>query len=157
MPLRLSNIREEIKDNSFRVIYDAENKQNEIDFFWQGTIIGEANGTITFTMKGEARSTFLRNRLGFCILHPIQECTGQECIIENVNGAVIRAIFPRYISPHPPFTDMRSIAHEVEPGVWAQVRFEGDIFETEDQRNWTEASLSGSGQGRNEDHAVCHV
>ncbi|MFN8514913.1 MAG: hypothetical protein U0841_20485 [Chloroflexia bacterium] len=35
---------------------------------------------------------------------------------------------------------MRAIAHEVEPGTWAEVRFAGDIFEMEDQRNWTDAS-----------------
>jgi hypothetical protein len=36
---------------------------------------------------------------------------------------------------------MQSLAHEVMPGVWAKVRFSGDIFEMEDQRNWTDASF----------------
>src|SRR5258707_15141553 len=35
---------------------------------------------------------------------------------------------------------MRAISHQVAPGVSAEVRFEGDIFEMEDQRNWTDAS-----------------
>ncbi len=35
---------------------------------------------------------------------------------------------------------MQSIAHEVVPGLTAEVRFEGEIFEMEDQRNWTDAS-----------------
>ncbi|HCK09781.1 MAG TPA: hypothetical protein DHW45_07880, partial [Candidatus Latescibacteria bacterium] len=30
--------------------------------------------------------------------------------------------------------------HEVVAGVTAEVRFEGDVFEMEDQRNWTDAS-----------------
>jgi hypothetical protein len=30
--------------------------------------------------------------------------------------------------------------HQVEPGVQAEVRLEGDVFEMEDQRNWTDAS-----------------
>jgi hypothetical protein len=37
--------------------------------------------------------------------------------------------------------NMRVISHEVVPGCSAEVRFEGDIFEMEDQRNWTDASF----------------
>ena len=39
-----------------------------------------------------------------------------------------------------PFAEMAAMTHEVAPGVWAEVRFSGDIFEMEDQRNWTDAS-----------------
>ena len=35
---------------------------------------------------------------------------------------------------------MRAISHEVVPGLMAEVRFEGETFEMEDQRNWTDAS-----------------
>ena len=36
---------------------------------------------------------------------------------------------------------MTGLAHEVMPGVWADLHLEGDIFEMEDQRNWTDASF----------------
>jgi hypothetical protein len=36
---------------------------------------------------------------------------------------------------------MRAISYEVVPGLQAEVRLEGDIFEMEDQRNWTDASF----------------
>lgn len=36
---------------------------------------------------------------------------------------------------------MRAITHEVTPGVHAEVRLDGDVFEMEDQRNWTDASF----------------
>jgi hypothetical protein len=39
------------------------------------------------------------------------------------------------------FHDLRGVAHEVTPEIWAQVEFEGDTFEMEDQRNWTDASF----------------
>src|SRR5438128_1130651 len=80
VPARLSNVRIESDGDSFRVSYDVANRQGEIDFAWQGTITGDARGTITFTMEGEARSTFSRNRIGFCVLHPIRECAGQACV-----------------------------------------------------------------------------
>jgi len=35
---------------------------------------------------------------------------------------------------------MRGVSQQVRPGVWAHIEFEGDTFETEDQRNWTDAS-----------------
>jgi len=140
VPTRLTNIQKEVSDKSFRIAYEAENRQGDIDFAWQGTIVGDARGTITFSMNGVARSTFRRNRIGFCVLHPIKECAGQACTVEKEDGTKTHGVFPRYIAPHQPFLDMRAIWHEVVPGVWAHVSFTGDTFEMEDQRNWTDAS-----------------
>ena len=137
---RLSNVKMEISRESFRISYDVENKQGEIDFFWKGTIAGDEGGSIRFSMEGVARSTFLRNRIGFCVLHPVRECAGHPCTIEQIDGKVVNGIFPLYIPPHQPFLDMRAISHEVAPGLTAEVRLEGDNFEIEDQRNWTDAS-----------------
>src|SRR3712207_1141803 len=36
---------------------------------------------------------------------------------------------------------MRALRHLVRPGVHAELRFAGDTFEMEDQRNWTDASF----------------
>ena len=154
LPPLLSNVQMDRGPDSFRISYDVENKQGDIDFFWHGTITGDAQGTITFTMAGEARSTFMRNRLGFCLLHPMG-CAGTACQIEHVDGMVEENVFPRYIAPQliidgkinpvHPFSEMQAISHEVVPGVWAEVRFAGDIFEMEDQRNWTDASYKTYG------------
>jgi hypothetical protein len=151
---KISNVQMDVGDDSFRISYDVENRAGDIDFFWQGSITGDVQGTITFTMAGEARSTFLRNRIGFCILHPMA-CAGAACRIEHVNGEarttlIEESAFPQYIAPQliidgiikpvSPFEEMRALSHEVLPGLWAEVRFTGDIFEMEDQRNWTDAS-----------------
>jgi len=140
VPAVLSNVRIERETDSLRITYDAAHQQGDIDFVWRGTITGDAQGTLTFAMEGEARSTFLRNRIGFCVLHPIRECAGQPCVVEKVDGTVEEGTFPRLIAPHQPFMDMRAITHEVAPGIRAEVRFEGDVFEMEDHRNWTDAS-----------------
>ena len=139
-PAMLSNVQMDIRSDSFRITYDAENKQGSIDFAWKAVILGEADGTITFSLDGAARSTFLRNRIGLCVLHPIRECAGQACVIEKTTGIREQSAFPYHISPHQPFLDVRAITHEIAPGVQAEVRFEGDVFETEDQRNWTDTS-----------------
>ncbi len=136
----LSDVRIEASGETFHITYNAEHKQGEIDFFWKATIDGQRDGRITFTMAGEARSTFWRNRIGFCILHPIRECAGCPCTVEHVDGTVEEGWFPEWIAPHAPFKDMQAISHRVTPDLWAEVRFAGDTFEMEDQRNWTDAS-----------------
>lgn len=140
LPSVLSNLQVEHTNDSFHITYNVENRKGGIDFFWKGTIIGDAQGTITFIMEGQARSTFLRNRAGICVLHPMRECAGLPCRVEKVDGTVELGEFPKYISPHQPLIDVRAISHEVVPNLRADVQFDGDIFEMEDQRNWTDAS-----------------
>ena len=151
---QLSNVQIEHDSDAFHITYDVKNKGADVDFFWQGTITGDADGTITFSMDGEALSTFRRNRIGFCVLHPMG-CAGIPCRIEKVDGAVEESAFPITIAPQllidgeikpvTPFNNMRSVRYEVTSGVEAEVRFEGEIFEMEDQRNWTDASYKTYG------------
>jgi hypothetical protein len=139
----ISNVHMDIADDSFHITYDVQNKEGDIDFFWKGIITGDAQGTITFTMDGEARATFLKCRIGFCILHPAA-CAGTECIIEHVDDTTEQANLPEFIVPNQPlepFAEMQALTHQVVPGLSAEVRFSGDIFEMEDQRNWTDASF----------------
>lgn len=139
IPARLSDEQIDIHPDSFRIQYRSEHVQNGIDFVWDGTITGTADGTITFHFDGEARSTFRRNRIGFCVLHPMS-CAGKDCTIVTVDGQRSAGQFPLHIAPHQPFKNLRAITHEVVPGVSAEVLMEGDTFEMEDQRNWIDAS-----------------
>jgi hypothetical protein len=114
-----------------------------MDFVWRGEITGDAAGTIRFTFDGEARSTFLRNRIGFCVLHPA-ELAGARCRVRYANGSEYATTFPDLVAAEQPVRaihDLGSIAHEVVPGLWAEVAFSGDLFEMEDQRNWIDASF----------------
>lgn len=140
VPAVLSDVRIESTLETFEITFTAECKRAEIHFVWKGAIKGDAKGTITFSMDGEAKSTFQKNRIGLCVLHPIKECAGKACVIERVSGAVNRGSFPRYVWAQQPFQDLKAISHEVAPGVRARVSFTGDTFEMEDQRNWADAS-----------------
>jgi REP element-mobilizing transposase RayT len=115
VPAVLSNVRIEAGDDTFEITYDAEHRQGPIDFFWHAEISGDATGQITFTMDGVARSTFRRNRIGFCVLHPIAECAGEPCVVEHADGSVEQGAFPRYIAPHQPFEEMQAIEYGILP------------------------------------------
>jgi D-apionolactonase len=143
IPPTFSNVQMDITNDSFYIQYDVENIQDEIDFTWRGEIIGNADGTIQFIMDGISRSSFLRNRIGFCILHPAS-LAGENFIVDHVDGSIENGLLPVLISanqPVQPFSDMRSMACQIAPGIIAKLGFSGDIFEMEDQRNWTDASF----------------
>ena len=133
IPAVLSNEMVVRNADNFRISFTAN---HEIGFVWNGLIEGDSDGTIRFAMSGKATRSFWRNRIGICVLHPIAECAGRECIVEHSDGTEEASQFPMLISPHQPFLDIRALRY-------GPLRIEtfGDIFETEDQRNWTDASF----------------
>jgi len=129
------------RGDSFRVDIEAEHIDtvSGVDFAWSGVIEGTPEGTIRYEMEGSPRAAFLRNRIGFCVLHP-SELAGAPAWTDTPDGRV-ESFFPELILPHQPFLDMESITHAAGENTTAEVRFEGDLFEMEDQRNWTDASF----------------
>jgi hypothetical protein len=135
----------------FRVEFDAEHRRGDIDFAWHGTVNAafELQGAtarveLRFEMDGVARSTFRTNRTGFCVLHPTPSSAdvAPVALVKHATGRTTRAKLPYYVAPLQPFSDIQSITHWPWPGtvVSVTVEFEGDVFETEDQRNWADAS-----------------
>jgi len=141
VPGLIDNYRIEEGAGGFAISYDCEHKQDEIHFRWHATITGNRSGSIFWTMDGQALTTFRRNRIGLCVLHPLAECVGAPCTLEHIDGSIEESGFPRLIAPYQPFLSLRAVTHTVSPGVRARVEFEGEEFETEDQRNWTDASF----------------
>ncbi len=141
--VRISNLTLDAGAKSFAITYDADHIDGGINFHWKATIIGTAEGEVRFAMQGEVRSTFRRNRIGFCVLHP-PECAAMPCRIVQDNGNVIEKPFPKQIAPAPkqdPFVEIREMSYEFAPGRFADLHFDGDVFETEDQRNWSDGSF----------------
>ena len=133
---------QEVKADSFRIVFDAVCRRGHIDYFWRGTLTGDKDGRVRYVFDGEARSDFQRNRIGFCVLHPIVECAGKPVSIEHSDGSAENGVFPRDISPHQPFFDIKVISYEAAgTGISAKLEMDGDIFEMEDQRNWSDASF----------------
>jgi D-apionolactonase len=107
---------------------------------YQARIAGNSQGNFVFEVVAEPLTPFVTARCGFAVLHPIDGIAGQPAIIEHVDGSQQHAAFPDLISPGQPFKDIRAIQHHVTPAITARCRMNGDIFEMEDQRNWSDAS-----------------
>jgi hypothetical protein len=143
-PPSLSSLVVEDRADAFRITFHAEHRLDDIHFQWRGTIEGGTDGAVRFVFDGEALSEFQTNRVGFCVLHPIAGCAGQPCRLTLADGRVIETRFPDEVAaeqPVPGFTDLAAMAHPVGNSVWAELSFDGDLFETEDQRNWIDASF----------------
>ena len=134
----LRDLHVEERRDGFEVTFRADHENGDVGFEWQGRIAGDRHGTLVFSLDGFARRTFRRSRIGFCLLHPTG-AAGQRLRVETPTGTV-DGTFPDRIAPQDPFTDIVAMDWDVTPGLEASIRFDGDVFEMEDQRNWTDAS-----------------
>jgi hypothetical protein len=141
VPARISHETIDQGPDWFQIRLAAHHYNGEIDFHWTGHIKGTADGSVHYMMSGEAGASFWKNRIGICVLHPIEGYAGAACRIVHTSGTVEETRFPLLISPQQPFYDVRAIHSELKPGLTVQVEFRGDIFETEDHRNWTDDSF----------------
>ncbi len=139
IPYRIEHMESNVSDNGFVVQFDAIHDSKDIKYHWKGEIKGTADSVISFGFAGEADSSFLSNRIGFCVLHPAT-CANMECEVEHYSGEIEKGTFPARISPHQPFVDIKAITQFISDSEAVRIEFQGDIFEMEDQRNWTDAS-----------------
>jgi hypothetical protein len=107
---------------------------------YETRIRGRSDGSLAFDVVAVAQTEVLTNRVGFVVLHPLAGVAGQPVRVVETNGREVTDRFPELIKPSQPLFDIRSLAHEIAPGVWATCIMEGDAFEMEDQRNWSDAS-----------------
>ncbi|RGY99253.1 hypothetical protein DXA13_08515 [Clostridium sp. AM58-1XD] len=140
IPYRMEGLQFEEKEDFFRISFKAIHDSGNIRFEWEGIITGNSESSVKYEFYGQADSDFLRNRIGLCVLHPAA-CGGMDCEVEHFSSAPEKGRFPELISPHQPFADMKSITHRPKKGMALKVAFQGDVFEMEDQRNWTDASF----------------
>lgn len=147
LPVEVMSIEREIGDTGFLVQFEARSRQGPIDITWGGRIEGNASGTIVFSFEGCARSTFQYCRIGLNVLHPAS-AAGRPFHGQSPEGPV-SGLLPTHLEP-PPVVDgvyyglfpaVSSLSVEVADGVDVLTAFEGDLFEMEDQRNWTDASF----------------
>lgn len=137
----LSDLKIDQRKDSFSVSYHAVCRRDQQELAFDIAIEGGADGSLDFRGTAVPKTDFLTARTGFVVLHPLTGTVGKAIELEHVDGSVERSTFPTEVNPVQPFLNLRAMTHEALAGVKATVRFEGDTWETEDHRNWTDASF----------------
>jgi D-apionolactonase len=148
IPAHITDVSTDIHEDRFVVSYEAEHSSSTLRFRWHAQITGEQDGTIAFSMAGHAQQDFSYCRIGFCVLHPLTEYCGQPYHGRGPSGPVIGSL-PTLIVPQrfeggfyiPLFPSVSDFTVSLKSGIEMRFAFEGDLFEMEDQRNWTDGSF----------------
>jgi D-apionolactonase len=129
------------------ITFKARNQAGPIDFAWNGSVAARTDGRITYSMEGEALTAFEYCRIGFCVLHSEAAAAGRPYVAETPGG-VVTGVLPRLIAPQeirdghevpliPPCSSLEIQLDDTS----IRAAFEGSLFSSEDQRNWTDASF----------------
>lgn len=131
----------DISWETFVIDYQSvHRKDGENIIRWKCKIEGFPDSRVRFTIDGEVLQNFKKNRAGFCILHPLKNVVGQPAEITTPKSEKHEGKFPTSVAPQNPFKQIQRLKWNFE-NRWYELMFEGDVFETEDQRNWTDASF----------------
>jgi hypothetical protein len=129
-----------IADDHFSAELELRGSNDAENFHAKLQIVGSSAGEIKYGFTGSTTADFMRNRLGLCVLHPIANLAGKSCKLILSGGTKVISEFPKDISPSQPFKNLSGISHTLNDGQTLEVKFKGEVFETEDHRNWSDAS-----------------
>src|SRR5690606_37796996 len=98
---------------------------------------------VVATIEGEWTGRFATNRSGLCILHPLSHVGGRVDSSLGGSPGIGRPV-PQLIVPQRVAADGTTLPAlgpfdrlgVTAGGIHIDHRFEGELFETEDQRNW---------------------
>ncbi len=137
----------EAGEREFRISYQAVYQKEELVLTAEVTIEGRADGTLRFTFDGVANSDCPYCRIGICVLHP-PEAAGRPYRAESpdktTEDRLPTLVGPQWIRDgklHALFQPYKRLVIGMADDLEVEFRFEGDLFEMEDQRNWTDASF----------------
>ena len=135
---QISHLNIEETDSHFRVTYKAtfESGGARLDV---DVTMEASDDQLVFSASSIPIGQFETNRTGFTVLHPVG-VSGIPVKVEHSDGTTVKASFPDIIEPWQPFKEIQCLTHETS-GVSVSCRMTGDIFEMEDQRNWSDASF----------------
>lgn len=140
-PADISNLAIQQDADCFSVSYDAHYGEKNGGVVVQVLLEGSAAGSLSATSTIRSEVPFDTNRSGFVILHALDGFAGTQVNVDHASSAARTLEMPAQISPGQPVMDMKAITHKPVSGLTVETRFEGDIFEMEDHRNWSDASF----------------
>lgn len=104
-------------------------------------VLKVTDGEVTVLSEVTARAPTVTNRTGFILLHPARATAGRSVAVTHPDGNVTRETFPQSLSPHPVLSGIAALEFPADVAPGFRIELSGDVFETEDQRNWTDCSF----------------
>jgi hypothetical protein len=139
----------EFEADAFRASFRFVHRAAEVHFAGRGRIEGRGDGVVHYDFAGEALSSFWRRRIGLCVLWPLRTARTRWVWRQDRTGGWSQGCLPRWIDPsmegEPGWSGLRALAWPVGHDRWLESAWEGELFELEDQRNWTDASFKAYG------------
>ncbi|WP_108663305.1 hypothetical protein [Acuticoccus kandeliae] len=135
-------VREDFREDGDGAVYERDFTVGDDDFDGTFRVVakGGATPTLVASLVLVPRRAFTVNRAGFVVLHPLSGVVGEPFTAHRPDGSRDELAFPTLISPSQPAFDLAGMSLSVH-GVGVDIAFEGDVFEMEDQRNWSDASF----------------
>lgn len=88
-----------------------------------------------------AEQAFETCRSGLVVLLPLANVVSRTATVVHDDGNTQTGRFDERISPSQPFFSIRRLSLAPTPEIAMTLDFYGDVFEMEDQRNWSDASF----------------
>ncbi|MBA3709770.1 MAG: hypothetical protein H0W83_13235, partial [Planctomycetes bacterium] len=140
VPARVVRQHVEANVDSFRIELEIESRGPEIHVRWRVDVSGSADGTIAYAIDGVAGTAFSSARMGLCVLLS-RTLAGVPYRVHHVDGSDAFGALPLLVAPQQPVQDIGGFAYGLAADTEASLRFAGETFEMEDQRNWGDASF----------------
>ena len=128
-------------DDAFAVSYQAHYVNGDEKLSVNIRFEGHREGLLSANAHIVADTRFETNRTGFVVLYPLEGFAGTAIHVEHAHGEHAELIIPDAISPRQPIFNIRAITHQPAENLAVTTRFDGDVFEAEDHRNWSDASF----------------
>ncbi|HLO99661.1 MAG TPA: hypothetical protein VK171_13780 [Fimbriimonas sp.] len=140
---KLSDFKMDKSATGFVCTFTSTHSDPALSFTWNGrleAVIVKSNEVlITYEFEGTAQADLSTNRLGLCILHPAS-LQGTSVELSKSDSSCLTSEFPKNVSGNPIFEHFSAMYHTVGDFARVRIEVEGDDFETEDQRNFGDAS-----------------
>lgn len=134
--VEIETVLEEATDHSYRRRFRGKVAPVEGSFSVEMT--NERELRALFSLK--AHEAVLLNRAGLTLLHPIKDVAGSCLTLRHPGGGSTQTAFPLNVAPAQPAMNIAGMEHAIGT-LSVDIQFEGDVFEMEDQRNWSDASF----------------
>ncbi len=140
-----------VSDREFRVSWRQRHRFEDIDVEWSGVVVGTDDGVIVYEMDAVAGGAFRHSKIGLNIHHglvPYRNCSFRATTESGeVTGILAEDVEPQLVrdgSLTAMFDHFDAISFELGD-LTAEFQFEGDRFEMQDHRNWSDANYKTYG------------